>query len=90
MLISILLDQNQVPDKIFDWSPQPSILQQNDKFKVSDGSYDEDKMGQVDELKTNQKREEGKQVDNQGNVMKSLMNQLEIKKIHIFERPNSM
>ena len=57
---------------------------------MSDGSYDEDKMGQVDELKTNQKREEGKQVDNQGNVMKSLMNQLEIKKIHIFERPNSM
>jgi len=57
---------------------------------VSDGSYDEDKMGQVDELKTNQKREEGKQVDNQGNVMKSLINQLEIKKIHIFERPNSM
>ena len=57
---------------------------------MSDGSYDEDKMGQVDELKTNQKREEGKQVDNQGNVMKSLINQLEIKKIHIFERPNSM
>ena len=58
---------------------------------MSDGSYDEDKMGQVDELKTNNNREERKsKEDNHGNVMKSLVNQLEIKKIHIFERPNSM
>ena len=60
MLVSILLDQNQVPDKIFDWSPQPPIHQQANKFKVSDGSYDEDKMGQVDELRTNNNREESK------------------------------
>lgn len=46
-------------------------------------------MGQVDELKTNKNREEIK-VDNHGNIMKSLIDQFEIKKIHIFERPNSM